>query len=167
MRRVVRTLGVFLAAGCLVLGSGCATPIIITRTVTPPPVTVTVTPAATGSPGAPPSPAVSGPVIVISYTPVFTLDPGSGSRLTLDLGIENKGYPSLDTSPANFSVLVSNLPYRCDLTASSLETVDLPDGGKTSGRLVFSVPAGTASSRVGFKPVYSGIRSYNIQWVKH
>lgn len=80
--------------------------------------------------------------------------------------IENKGYDAFNTSPEYFSVMVSNARFSCDTAGSDLKTVAIPDGGKISGRLAFQVPSGTASSKVGYRLVYTGTQVYNVWWVE-
>jgi hypothetical protein len=80
--------------------------------------------------------------------------------------IEYKGYTSFNASPDCFAAVVSNLNCPCDPAMSDRELVSMPYGGKISGKLVFKVPVGKASSKVGYNLVYSGMRPYNIRWIK-
>ena len=108
---------------------------------------------------------VSNPVVIIKYSPAFVLL-DSRNMLVVNVSIENKGYDSFNTSLEYFYVMVSNAKYRCDPALSDLRTVDVPNGGKILGKLAFEVPTGTASSKVGYKLVYSGTRLYNVWWVE-
>lgn len=164
MEKTIRLIPTLMALATLILSAGCTPPATITSTVTVPATTIVVTiPASTPAVTATTTP-YSQPTIVITYTSAFRLEPGSGTLLIVDMTIENMGYTSFNTNPGYFSAVVSNLNYSCDLAASDLKLVDLPYGGKFSGKLVFKVPAGTASSKVGYNLVYSGMRPYNILW---
>lgn len=129
------------------------------------PLTVFVTPLNT-SPLSTPGSSIANPAVMITYFATFTLQPGAGSLLNLDITIENRGYEFFNTSPDNFLAVVSNGNYSYDAGLSDLKTVDLPNGGKVTGKLVFPVPSGTASSRVGYRMVYSGSQAYKVWWVK-
>ncbi len=113
------------------------------------------------SPTPPPATSQANPTVVITYTPVFA---DSGSVLVLDMTIENRGYDSFKTAPEYFTVMVSNASFKYDPAKSDLKTVELADGARLSGRLAFTVPSGTASSKVGYRLVYTGERLYNVWW---
>ena len=150
MRKTIWSTSIVVALAAILSGVSCASPSAATPTSAAP------TPSATASQ----------PTIAITYSATFTLEPVVGSLLVLDMIIENRGYQSFNTSPAYFSVVVTNLTYPYDASRSDLKAVNLADGGKISGKLVFQVPSGTASSRVGFRPVYSGTQVYNVQWTQ-
>jgi hypothetical protein len=109
---------------------------------------------------------VSNPVIAITYTQTFILQPDSGNYLFIDIVIENKGYDSFNTSPEYFRCIVNNASYSYKVDKSNLPSVNLPDGGKTSGKLAFHVPLGAGSNKVNVNMSYSGVRLYNVQWFK-
>ena len=103
----------------------------------------------TSPPGAPESnTAASNPVIAITYSGTFAGQTASGLlKLVVDVTIENGGYESFNISPEGFSVTVDNYSYQS--SESDIETVDLIDGDKISGRLIFQVPPVAATTRVG------------------
>lgn len=106
------------------------------------------------------------PVITVTHSGNFAGQTASGFlKLVVDLTIENGGYKSFNTSPSNFSVTVDNYSYPA--AENDLQTVDLADGDKISGKLVFQVPPVAATTRIGYQIVNSGQAQYNIQWLKH
>ncbi len=107
----------------------------------------------------------SNPVIAITYWGTFVGQTASGFlKLVVDVTIENGGYESFNTSPERFSVTVNNYSYHS--SESDLQTVDLPDGDKISGKLVFQVPPVAATTRVGYQMEHSRKTLHNIQWFK-
>jgi len=120
----------------------------------------------TSPPGAPESnTAASNPVIAITYSGTFAGQTASGLlKLVVDVTIENGGYESFNISPEGFSVTVDNYSYQS--SESDIETVDLIDGDKISGRLIFQVPPVAATTRVGYQMEHSGQTLHNIQWFK-
>ena len=119
----------------------------------------------TSPPGATASNTVSNPVIAITYSAAFAGQTASGNlTLVVDMTIENSGYESFDTSPANFSVVVSDYSY--DAAGGDLQTIDLSDGDNISGKLTFQVPPVAATTRVGYQMEHSGQALYNVQWFK-
>lgn len=134
------------ALAAIVLVSSCA------------PAAGTSPPTATAS-----NSSVSNPVIAITYSAAFAGQTAAGYlNLIVDVTIENRGYVSFNTDPADFSVEVNNYSY--DAKESDLQIVDLPDGDRISGRLAFHVPAVAATTRVGYQMAYLGQTRYNIQW---
>jgi hypothetical protein len=104
-------------------------------------------------------------VIAITYSGTFAGQTASGFlKLVVDVTIENGGYESFNTSPERFSVMVDNYSYHS--SESDLRTVDLPDGDKISGQLVFQVPPVAATTRVGYQMEHSPKTLHNIQWLK-
>ena len=81
------------------------------------------------------------------------------------VSIENRGYDVFRVAPEYFHVVVSNARFAVDVELSDLSVVDIPDGGTAHGTLAFEVPTGTtASGKVGFSLVYSGMGLYRVQW---
>ena len=155
VRKAIWWTSIVVALATVMLGVGCTSAPAKTETVPTPTSAV----LATYTP-------ISNPVVVISYSPTFVLQAGSGNMLVVNMSIENRGYDSFNTSPEYFSVVVSNAKYSYDPAGSDLKTVEIPNGGKINGTLAFRVPLGTASSKVGYKLVYSGVRLYNVWWTE-
>ncbi len=87
--------------------------------------------------------------------------------LVLNLTIENKGYSAFSTNPARFYVVINRISYDPALISypEELKTFALPDGKKTSGKIVFEVPS--TYSSFGYEPGYSAFpERINVQWVK-
>jgi len=59
---------------------------------------------------------------------------------------------------------VDNYSYQA--SESDFQTIDLPDGDKIDGKLVFQVPPVAATTRVGYQMRHSGQTQLNIQWSK-
>lgn len=86
--------------------------------------------------------------------------------LVLSFDIENNGYESFGTNPLYFSATVNNVKYSNAWvsTENDLKPLDLLDGGRTQGDLVFEIPSSDANS--DFQINYSGILgSFDIQWL--
>ena len=96
---------------------------------------------------------------------MYEADPGY-TYLVVSLDIENKGYESFSTNSFYFSVIVSNVEYDTAWVAleDELKTVDLLNGGSTSGKLTFEVPEEVTST--GNQLKYQAWETYNIKWIK-
>lgn len=111
-----------------------------------------------------PTPEIS-PAIEITYSAFFAGQTASGYlNLVVDMTIENKGAEPFSTSPTKFSVIVGDYSYVP--VQSQLDTVDLTDGDRVSGKLTFQVPPEAASTRVGYQMSYSGQSQQNVEWFK-
>lgn len=84
--------------------------------------------------------------------------------LIYNLEIENHGYTKFNTNPFYWKARVDNIEYTpATVTFSEdvqrLETVDVLDGGKVRGQLVFEVPD---ADEIRSVLTYNGIGNYNI-----
>ena len=141
-------------------------------------VTINSTPKATPTPSPPESSPTPKPSptkqIIIKYSALTTgqigrneADPGH-IYLVLDLDIKNDGYDSFTTNPYYFYVIVNNVKYDPALLAwpaSTLKWVDLLDGGRISGKIVFEVPEDGLSA--GYQLGYESYgETYSIKWME-
>jgi len=122
------------------------------------------TEATAGTVPGPSGTTISNPVIIVEYSSTFDrMD--SRNMLLVDVSIANRGYDVFRVAPDYFHVVVSNARFAVDAELSDLGVVDIPDGGTAYGTLAFEVPTGTtASGKVGFSLVYTGMRLYRVQW---
>jgi archaellum component FlaG (FlaF/FlaG flagellin family) len=103
--------------------------------------------------------------VSITYSGTFSGQAASGYlNLMVDVTIENNGQSLFNTSPDNFSMLVDGYAY--PVFDNEIQTIDLSNGDKISGKLQFQVPPEAATSTVGYKLDYSGQTVSNIQWIK-
>lgn len=119
------------------------------------------------SPSSAPAPdiTVANPSVSITYSGTFAGQTASGYlNLVIDLTIENKGYESFNTSPADFSVMADDYSY--PVSGNDLQTVDLLFGDKISGKLIFQVPPEAATAKVGYQMQHSKQTLHNIKWSK-
>ena len=105
-------------------------------------------------------------------TQYLKVEPPGNLYLVVEMTIENKGYESFNTAPEGFSLEVSSLIN--SITAVAVKelidwrVVNVPNGGKYIGSLVFQVPTEVAQSfyKWDYKMKYSGSRSLNVRWTK-
>jgi hypothetical protein len=132
------------------------------------------TPTPTPTPTATPTPA--GIITMVKKDSLFFCDdpidigfsyPGSGSNdifLLLDLSIENCGYESFKVYLSNFFITIDNVKYNYDSYTFSisdhLKSVELLDGGKTTGKIIFMVP----KTGVEYEWGYDTWQDYNIKY---
>jgi hypothetical protein len=86
--------------------------------------------------------------------------------LVLDLDIENQGYASISTAASLFSVILNDVEYSQRVTGveDTLKLVDLFDGERIIGKVVFKVPQEVKS--VGYQPRYQDPIIDNVKWIK-
>ena len=86
--------------------------------------------------------------------------------LVLDLDIENQGYASISTAASLFSVILNDVEYSQRVTGvvDALKSVDLFDGERIIGEVVFKVPQEVMS--VGYQPRYQDPIIDNVKWIK-
>ena len=86
--------------------------------------------------------------------------------LVLDLDIENQGYASISTAASLFSVILNDVEYsqRVIGVVDTLKPVDLFDGERIIGKVVFKVPQEIMS--VDYQPRYQDPIIDNVIWIK-
>jgi len=144
--------------------------------------TPSTTPPSTTKPT--PTPAPTSKEIVMGYSVTITnerdswigpspsLHAETGYTFVLvNLDIENDGYESFETGQFLFCIVVNKVRYIADFyypEEEALKSVDLLDGGKISGKIVFEVPEEvlTAGYQLGYRLKTAAGESYNIKWVK-
>jgi hypothetical protein len=100
----------------------------------------------------------------------YTAQPDSGKIfLVVNMTIKNNGYDKFSVNPFYFHVIVNNIKYNYDSNtyylADKLGSVDILNGGKLSGSLVFQIPS--SDSSLPFNLTYDvPFVSYNIIWSK-
>lgn len=123
----------------------------------------------------PPADSTTGEAeIIIRYSATTASQIGSWSvakpghvYLIVSLDIENRGYESFSTNSFCFYAIVDQVRYSTAWvsTDDELPLVDLLDGGKVSGNIVFEVPKQNGS--VTYSLTYDAIfPTYNIGWVR-
>jgi hypothetical protein len=127
--------------------------------------------------------AVFIPEISISYSESYMwVSETRTLYLLINLDIQNKGYESFHTSPENFTLKIGEifgepaplpaiqfdgvLNDQRDGSYSDMRSFDLQDGASISGLVAFKVPVSIFKSMESSQIIYSGIRTYNIQWTK-
>jgi len=88
------------------------------------------------------------------------VDEVSKTLLLVYINITNNGYDSVSTNPYNFQVEINKVKYNFDWVSYSLDDVGLPkldsvdlgDGGQTSGYLAFTIPANAKEFALIFDP---------------
>jgi len=127
--------------------------------------------------------AVFIPEISITYSESYMWIKETGTLyLLISLDLQNKGYESFNTNPEKFTLKIGEifgepavvpaisfdgrLNDQRDGSYSDLRSFDLQDGAGISGVLAFKVPVSIFKSMESSKLIYTGIRTYNIQWTK-
>lgn len=157
-----RLIATVLTAGLLAFSVACAS---ATSTPTLPRVgpLANTTPGQTVSPGARPE-------VLVTYSPSMSLTPtGANTSLVVTLTIHNTGYASFNTDPANLKAVVQNVPYTynpaaTDAEGGALKAIELADGATETGKLVFVLPPGASSSKVGYTMAYAGPQQVNVRF---
>jgi hypothetical protein len=124
------------------------------------------------------------PEISIAYSESYMwIKETSTLYLLVNFDIQNKGYESFSTSPEKFALKIGEvfgepaplpdiafdgqLNNERNGSYSDLRSFELQDGARLSGVLAFKVPVSIFKSMESNKIIYSGIRTYNIQWTKN
>ena len=111
--------------------------------------------------------------IIIKYSATTASQIGSWSvakpghiYLVVSLDIENRGYQSFSTNSFFFYAIVNQVKYSAAWVSldDELPLVDLLDGGRVSGKIVFEVPKQNGS--VTYSLTYEAWLTYNIRWVE-
>ncbi|MCS3901014.1 hypothetical protein J3E06_000698 [Methanococcus voltae] len=83
--------------------------------------------------------------------------PSGKTYLITYISIENNGYDEISTSPLYFDAIVDGVGYSYASDTYSLEnhleSVDLRNGGKTSGLLIYEIPKGSDSYELEYDPI--------------
>ena len=123
----------------------------------------------------PPADSTTGEAeIVIRYSATTASQVGSWSvakpghvYLIVSLDIENRGYQSFSASSFWFYAIVNQVKYSTAWVVidDELPLVDLLDGGRISGKIVFEVPKqnGSVTYSLTYEPIFA---TYNIKWVR-
>jgi hypothetical protein len=96
---------------------------------------------------------------------VIEPDPGN-SFVLFNLVIANYGYDDIQVDPSYFSLTINQVQYSADdqdVLAYPLTIANLPDGGVSSGQLLFQVPTDVANQPGCLN--CGGSQSINVLWV--
>jgi hypothetical protein len=96
---------------------------------------------------------------------VIEPDPGN-SFVLFNLVITNYGYSNIQIDPSYFSLTINQVQYSADdqdVLAYPLTIANLPDGGVSSGQLLFQVPTNLANQPGCLN--CGGSQSINVLWV--
>jgi len=104
--------------------------------------------------------------------PYLEIDPQGNLYLVVKMKIDNLGYETFNINPDYFSVEASSV-LRSVVSEVQSELIDwrelnIQNSGSYTGSLLFKVPVEIAQSfyKWDYKMMYSGLRSYNIEWIK-
>jgi len=113
--------------------------------------------------------------IVISYSPTTmdqvgkraTAGPGY-TYLVVSLDIEDNGYSSFSTNPFYFLVTANKVEYAPVGVGleDELRYIELLDGGKICGKLVFRLPKEVTNTGYQLKYKYQDWGIINVEWIK-
>ena len=98
--------------------------------------------------------------------------PRGNLYLVVEMIIENKNYESFNINPEYFSVEArcpkTSVTARVQKELIDWRELDLQNNGRYKGSLLFNIPAEIAQSfyRWEYKMIYTGVRTYNIQWTR-
>jgi hypothetical protein len=110
-------------------------------------------------------PVAKKPAVEISYFANFADQVASGYlNLIVDVTVHNKGLSLFNVSPDKFNVIVKEYSY--PVIKSNLISASLKNGEGISGQLTFQVPPEAATTRVGYRMLYTGQDNQKVEWVK-
>jgi hypothetical protein len=84
----------------------------------------------------------------------------------ISLTVKNNGYDSFNTNPYYFYLIADGVKYDVDSNIYLLDnwdTVDIMNGGKTQGSILFQVPSSAKTFALGYDALF---KSYNIVWTE-